>query len=123
MAKVLVIENEPNVQKIVKANLTASGYQVLVAADGEEGLRLAQMEYPSLILLDLKMPGISGWDVLAALKADKKLREIPVIIMTASSRKGVESKAHSMGAVDFLEKPFNIDELLHKVKEALGERE
>ena len=107
MPKVLIIENEPNVQKLVKTNLTVSGYQVIVAADGEEGLKLAQLEYPDLILLDVIMPKMSGWDVLATIKAMPRLQEIPVIIMTASVREGEEDKARAMGADGYLIKPFS----------------
>ena len=121
MPKILVIEDELNIQKLAKVNLSASGYQVLVATDGEEGLGLAQMEYPDLILLDLMMPGMSGWDVLIALKADQKLQKTPVIIMTASLREGEKDKARSLGAAGYLMKPYSADELLRQVKQVLGE--
>ena len=74
MPKILVIEDEANVQKLAKTNLTASGYRVLTAGNGEEGLRLAQREHPSLILLDLRLPGMSGWDVLMLLKTNRPAR-------------------------------------------------
>ena len=120
MPKILVIEDELNIQKLVKANLAASGYQVFVASDGEEGLGLAKLESPDLILLDLMMPGISGWDVLTALKTNPRVREIPVVIMTASAHKDEEDKARSMGAVNYLVKPFSADELLRHVKQVVG---
>jgi len=121
LPKVLVIDNEQNVQKVAKVNLTASGYQVLVAADGEEGLRLAELHHPDLILLDLMMPGISGWDVLTAIRTRPQLQKTPVVIMTASLREGEEDKAHAMGAVGYLAKPFSVDELLRQVKQVLGD--
>ena len=120
MPKILVIEDEQNIQKLTKANLTASGYQVLVAPDGEEGVSLAQLEHSDLILLDLMLPGMSGWDVLIALKANPKLRKIPVIIMTASGREDEENKARSMRAAGYLVKPFGVDELMRQVKLTLG---
>jgi len=120
LPKILVIEDELNIQKLVKANLAASGYQVFVASDGEEGLGLAKLESPDLILLDLMMPGISGWDVLTALKTNPRVREIPVVIMTASAHKDEEDKARSMGAVNYLVKPFSADELLRHVKQVVG---
>jgi CheY-like chemotaxis protein len=121
LPKVLVIDNEQNVQKVVKVNLTISGYQVLVAADGEEGLRLAELEHPDLILLDLMMPGISGWDVLTAIRTRPQLQKTPVVIMTASLREGEKEKARAMGAVGYLAKPFSVDELLRQVKQVLGD--
>ena len=123
MPKILVIENEISVQKLAQANLIASGYQVLLAADGGKGLRLAQAEHPGLILLDLRMPGMSGWDVLVALKANRNIQGIPVIIMTASVRKQQKERALAMGAVGYLTKPFCIEELLRQVRQALGEGE
>lgn len=120
LAKILVVENEQNIRKLARANLTASGYQVVVAADGEEGLRVAQLTHPDLILLDLMMPGMSGWDVLMTLKADQNLHKTPVIIMTASPRAGNRDKARGLGTAGYLTKPFSIDELLRRIKQAIG---
>ncbi len=121
MPKILVIEDAPNIRKLVKANLTASGYEVLVAANGEEGLRLAQQEYPNLILLDLRLPGMSGWDILMTLKTNRKLQKVPVIIMTATVPQSEEYKLPGMITAGYLVKPFTVDELLCKVKQVLGE--
>ena len=120
MPKVLVIENEPNVLKLAEVNLTASGYKVLVASNGEDGLRRAQLEHPQLILLDLMMPGMSGWDVLMSLKVNPKLRKIPVIVMTAVVLEDQDTKIRSMRAAAYIMKPFSADELLDQVKQALG---
>jgi len=119
LAKVLIIENEPSIQKLMKVNLTTSGHQVLITARGEEGLKLAQRENPDLILLDLRLPGISGWDVLTHLKATPELEKIPVVIITAVVHHGDEEKAYAMGATGYLAKPFTADELLQEVEEAL----
>ncbi len=121
MPKILVIEDAPNIQKLARVNLVSSGYQVFTADNGEEGLKLAQQESPSSIMLDLMLPGMSGWDVLMTLKAGKKLRKIPVIIMTAAITEGEEFRIRSMRADGHLLKPFSVDEMLRKVKEALGE--
>ena len=121
MPKILVIEDEPSIRILVKINLTASGYKVFVAGNGEEGLKLAQQEHPGLILLDLRLPGMSGWDVLMVLKTNRKLQKIPVIIMTATVPQDGEYKFPSMRTVGYLVKPFEVDELLHQVKQALGE--
>ncbi|MBI4186016.1 MAG: response regulator [Chloroflexi bacterium] len=121
MPRILVVENEANVRKLVRANLTASGYSVLLAADGEEGLKQARLQNADLILLDLMMPGMSGWDVLEALKARQDLQKIPVIIMTAAVKENQEDgkRANAMGAAGYLSKPFTIDELLRQVRQAL----
>ena len=121
MPKILVIEDEANLQKLVKANLTASGYKVFVAGSGEEGFRLAQQEHPNLILLDLRLPGMSGWDTLMILKNDQRLQKVPVIIMTATVPQDQEYKFPGMRTAGYLVKPFEVDELLGKVKQVLGE--
>ena len=121
MPKTLVIDDELNLQKMVKANLATRGYQVAVASDGEKGLKLAQLEHPNLILLDLMLPSMSGWDVLMALKTNRKLQKIPVIIMTATMPQNQEYKFPSMRTAGYLVKPFVVDELLHKVKQVVGE--
>ena len=120
MSKILVIDDESNIQKLIKVNLTARGYQTIIAAEGETGLKLAQLERPNLILLDIMLPGMSGWDVLMVLKNNRKLRKIPVIIMSAALLEGEENKIRSMRVSGHLVKPFNIDQLLHQVKQALG---
>jgi DNA-binding response OmpR family regulator len=121
MSTLLVIEDETSVQKLLKANLAASGYRVLVAGDGEEGMRLVKREQPGLIFLDLRLPGISGWDVLAWLKSDRKFASIPVVVMTASVHSKGEEKARAMGAADYMVKPFAVDKLLSIVREFIGE--
>ena len=120
MPKILLVDDEPNIQKLLKASLAARGHQVVVASNGEEALELARLECPDLVLLDLKIPRLSGWDVLTGLKADEKLRKTAVIIMTGAANPSDEDKARSMGAVGCLAKPFTPDELMREVNLALG---
>jgi len=121
MPRVLLVENEENIQKLVQVNLAASGYDVLVASEGEKGLELARQKIPDLILLDLKLPGMSGWDVLAELKAEPQLRDIPVVIVTAMVGQANQAKARDMGAAGFLGKPFTVGEVLREVRKTLGQ--
>jgi DNA-binding response OmpR family regulator len=121
MSALLVIEDEVSVQRLLKANLMASGYKVLVAEDGEEGMRLVKRECPDLIFLDIRLPGVSGWDVLTWLKSDRKYAEIPVVVMTASLHGDGEEKARAMGADDYMVKPFTVEKLLGIVKKYMGE--
>lgn len=120
MTRVLVIDDELSIQKLVKTNLGARGYQVAVAADGEKGLEAVRLDRPDLILLALMLPGMSGWDVLMALKTDPKLRKIPVIIMTAAAPEGEEYKVRSMRAAGYLVKPFGVDELMRQLEQVLS---
>ena len=121
MSTILVIEDELNVQKFLKANLRASGYRMHIAGDGENGLKMMRRTHPDLILLDLRLPGISGWDVLAELKSEQEFAGIPVIVITASINGNGEERARAMGAADYMVKPFNVDKLLNKVRKYLGE--
>lgn len=120
MARILVIDDEPNLRKLIKTNLVASGYEVTTAADGEEGLRRALEVKPDLVLLDIRMPGMSGWDVLIALKTNPRIKRVPVVIMTASvPEESEEYKIRSMRAAGYLVKPFAVDVMLNKVKKVL----
>jgi DNA-binding response OmpR family regulator len=121
MSKILVIEDEVNVQRFLKANLNASGYHVYIADDGEKGLQLVQSQHHDLIFLDLRLPGISGWDVLVRLKSEEEFAGIPVIVMTASIHGNGEERALAMGAADYITKPFTVDKLLTVVRKYLGE--
>jgi two-component system phosphate regulon response regulator PhoB len=94
---------------------------MLIASDGERGLELIESERPDLILLDIKLPGISGLDVLKTLKDSDDLRGIPVIIATASAGLVNEEKAQALGSAGFLVKPFSIDKLVLQLKQVLGE--
>ena len=120
MSKILLVDDEPNIRKLLSASLAAMGYQVLVASNGEEALELAGLECPDLVLLDLKIPRLSGWDVLTGLKADEKLHKTPVIIMTGAANPSDEDKARRIGAVGCLAKPFTPDELMHEINLVLG---
>ena len=120
MPKFLIIDDQKNIRTIIRANLTESGYEVIEADNGEDGIKLAVEEKPDLIVLDIKMPGISGWDVMQTLKKTPQLRAIPVIVMTAFITEVEEARANEAGASGFLGKPFDVDELLTKVGEALG---
>lgn len=124
MSRILAIDDEMNLRKLIGDNLIARGYQVLVADDGKNGLKLAKLECPDLILLDLRlrMPGMSGWDVLTALKTSEILNEIPVIIMTAAMPDDEDIIIRSMRAASILLKPFGVDELLRQVENVLGKR-
>jgi len=121
MPRVLLVENEENIQKLIKVNLAASGYDVLIASEGEKGLELARQKIPDLILLDLRLPGMPGWDVLTERKAEPQLKDIPVVIVTAMVGQANEAKARDMGAAGYLGKPFTAGEVLREVRKALGQ--
>ncbi|MFK5969378.1 MAG: response regulator [Candidatus Marithrix sp.] len=105
---ILVIDDELEVRKILHNYLTKQGYQVEIAESGEEGLQLAKKTLPDVIILDVMMPKMDGWEVLSYLKADKELAAIPVIILSMMEDKSV---AYSLGASDYLIKPITREQL------------
>jgi CheY-like chemotaxis protein len=101
---VLVIDDDPTVHDLMQRFLSKEGLRVVVAADGKEGLRLAKEVHPDAITLDVLMPGMDGWAVLSALKADPALADIPVIMITIADEKQV---GYSLGVADYLTKPVD----------------
>lgn len=119
--KILFVEDEPNLQKAISEVLVQEGYKVLGAVDGEEGLAVAQKEQPNLILLDLILPKKDGFEVLKELKADPKLKSIPVIVLTNLEGVGDIEKALELGATTYLVKAnYKLEDIIGKIKELLS---
>ncbi len=117
--KILFIEDEPDQRMIIRFRLEKSGYSVMMAEDGEEGLKKAAMEKPDLILLDIIMPGIDGLEVCRRLRKNPKTASIPVITTTAAGIDDLEQQCLSAGADDCVRKPYEAEDLLAKVKKFL----
>ncbi len=117
MPRILVIDDEPEMVRGLEDNFRFEGYQTLSATDGAEGLALALREGPDLVLLDIMMPRMSGWDVLRALR-DKQL-DIPVIMLTARGEEVDRVLGLELGADDYVTKPFSLRELLARVRAVL----
>jgi two-component system KDP operon response regulator KdpE len=115
--RVLVIDDEPGVIRFVKINLALAGYNVITALNGEEGLKLVQSEKPDIILLDILMEPMTGFDVLVKLR---KFSQVPVIVFTA--RNDIGTLAITEGANGFIAKPFKPDELKKKIREILNRK-
>ena len=114
--KVLIIDDEKLIVKSTGMALKYFGYDTLEAFAGESGIAMAQQGKPDLILLDIMMPGMDGWEVLQRLKEEETTRNIPVIIFTAKEYSNGPALAKSMGASDYIAKPFEPD-ILHKLIE------
>ena len=128
MAKVLVIDDEAPIRLLCRVNLEAEDIEVLEAEDGQEGLERARAERPDVILLDVMMPGMDGWEVLRRLIDDEETREIPIVFLTARAELRDRARGLELGGVDYVTKPFNPVELALLVRELLervrrGERE
>ena len=120
--KILIIEDEAIIIKSVSYFLVNAGFEVLFALNPQEGLQKAEEEQPSLILLDIVMPGLNGYQVLAQLKKNKSTAHIPVIILSALSRESDILEGLERGANDYLTKPFSPEILLSKIKKVLSEQ-
>jgi len=120
MAKILVIDDEALIRTIMCDMLEGTGYNVVVAPSGEEGLQTAKLERPDCILLDIMMPGMDGYETCSALKADPELAHIPVLLTSASSDVRIVDRAEHVGAITVLQKPFRFEQLQHAVALALN---
>jgi len=117
---VLVIDDSPTITKVVQLVLTKAGYQVQTAADGEQGLVAVRAQRPELILLDFVMPRMNGYQFCRELTADAKLRDIPVILMSAKGDQVGERFVKVMGIVDYITKPFSPEAITAVVQHAIG---
>ncbi|MBW3619829.1 MAG: response regulator, partial [Actinobacteria bacterium] len=116
---ILVVEDEADLAHLVEVNLDLAGHRVSIARDGAEGLTRARQEHPDLILLDVMMPVLDGWQVLRSLKEDDGLQDIPVVMLTALSEERDLIRGHLQGAVRYLTKPFEMRMLLQTVEDGL----
>ena len=123
MSRILYIEDTENNRIFVKRRLEKSGYQVLTAESAGEGLAKARAEMPELILMDMGMPGTDGWSATRQLKADPKLKCIPVIAVTAHAMQGDREKALDAGCDDYEIKPFDFTRLIGKIQALLASRQ
>ncbi len=117
MPRILIVDDEPEMIRGLVDNLQFEGYQTITAGDGERGLALALSEAPDLIVLDLMMPGMSGWDGCRTLR--QKALDIPVIMLTARGEEVDQIRGLEMGADDYVTKPFSLRELLARIRAVL----
>jgi DNA-binding response OmpR family regulator len=126
--RVLHIDDEAPIRLLVRVNLEAEGMEVIEAADGRTGIPLAEREQPDLILLNVNLPGLWGWEVAEELLKDQQTREIPIVFLTARSALNDRTRGFDLGAVDYITKPFNPQELAPRFRRLLerlerGERD
>ena len=122
-AKILIVDDEESLCFFLKANLEMTGrYQVLTALNGKKGLSMAGWDKPDLILLDIMMPGIDGFEVLKRLKDNEKTASIPVIMLTALQDDGSKTKAASLYGEDYIVKPIRLEDLMLRIDNMLAAR-
>src|SRR3954447_16029327 len=122
MARILVIEDEPDIQQILEYNLREKGHKVFIAGKGEEGLRIAREKRPDLVLLDLMLPDIPGTEVCKTLKSDAATRNAQVVMLTAKGEEIDRVVGFELGADDYVVKPFSVRELVLRVGAILRAR-
>lgn len=117
--RILIIEDERTLAEVLEYNLTREGFEVDVAGDGQEGIRKAQLSPPDLVVLDLMLPVVEGFEVCRTLRSDPKLQGVRILMLTARSEEVDEIVGFNMGADDYVTKPFKIKPLIHRIKALL----
>jgi CheY-like chemotaxis protein len=120
MTKILLVEDNELNRDMLSRRLQKQGYEVVIAVDGEEGVAKAQTEAPALILMDMSLPGVDGWEATRRLKAAPQTQKIPVIALTAHAMTDDREKAMAAGCDDFDTKPVELPRLLSKIQALLG---
>ena len=114
--KVLVVEDDPVVRELIEWKLAAAGHEVLLADDGEAGLRRAKVDKPDAVIVDWMMPKLTGLEVCQAIRADEELADTPVLLLTARAQESDVERGYAAGVDDYLMKPFSPRELLTRLE-------
>ena len=120
MARILLVEDNEMNRDMLSRRLARRGYDVVIAVDGEQGVAMARSESPALILMDMSLPGLDGWEATRRIKAAPETHGIPVIALTAHAMSGDREKAVAAGCDDFDTKPVDLQRLLAKIEQALA---
>lgn len=118
--KILIIDDEIDVVEMCKDALIDSGYEVLYALNGKDGVKLAMESSPHLVLLDIMLPGMDGWEVIEVLRLNGKTQDIPVVMFTAKKDFKDKILGIQQGAIDYITKPFLPEELISRIKRIIG---
>ena len=120
MPKILIAEDEPDIRDLVAFTLRFAGYEVIAANNGEEAVQTASREFPDLILLDVRMPRMTGYDACRAIKANPELKDIPIVFLSAKGQESEIQTGLEAGAEEYLLKPFAPDQLTDRVRAILA---
>ena len=120
MAKILIAEDDPDIRELVAFTLRFAGHEVVAASNGEEAVQLAGREFPDLILMDVRMPRMTGYDACRIMKANADLKDIPVVFLSAKGQDAEIQTGLEAGAEEYLLKPFAPDQLTDRVRAILS---
>ena len=120
MAKILLVEDNEMNRDMLSRRLERKGYQIVIAADGQQAIAMARSETPALILMDMSLPVLDGWEAARRIKADADMKSIPIVALTAHAMAGDEQKAREAGCDDYDTKPIELARLLGKIEALLG---
>ena len=120
MPKILIAEDERDIRDLINFTLKFSGYEVVQAANGEEAVAAAREHHPDLIMMDVRMPKMTGYEACRLIKADPELRAIPVVFLSAKGQDSEVQTGLEVGATDYILKPFAPEQLLQRVSEILN---
>ena len=120
MAKILIAEDERDIRDLIAFTLRFAGYEVVTAANGEEAVELAPKENPDLILMDVRMPRMTGYDACRILKANPEMKDLPIVFLSAKGQESEIQTGLEAGAEEYLLKPFAPDQLTERVKAILS---
>ncbi|MBM3152476.1 MAG: response regulator [Chloroflexi bacterium] len=123
MAKILIAEDERDIRELITFTLRFAGYEVVAAGNGEEALDLARQEKPDLVLMDVRMPRMTGYEACARIKADPELQHIPVIFLSAKGQESEIDEGLKAGAEEYLLKPFALEQLTQRIQVALARKD
>lgn len=122
MAKILIAEDERDIRDLIAFTLQFAGHEVITTSNGEEALQAARAHNPQLVLLDVRMPRLTGYEVCKAIKADPQTQAIPVIFLSAKGQEAEIRSGLEAGAEQYLLKPFSPDQLIEQVNKVLAKR-
>lgn len=120
MAKILIAEDEKDIRDLITFLLTFAGHQVVATANGEEAYERAKVEIPDLIMMDVRMPKMTGYEACAKMKAEESIKHIPVVFLSAKGQDSEVQTGLQAGAAEYLLKPFSPDQLTEKVNSILS---
>ena len=122
MAKIVIAEDEPDIRDLIRFTLQFAGYEVFAGSNGEEGYELAKQEKPDIVLMDVRMPKMTGYEACRKIKADPELKDTPVIFLSAKGQEAEIQSGLDAGADEYLLKPFAPDQLTERIREMLAKR-